>query len=115
MNAHQILNDRLGAAFAQRAILGRVAGGVRKADHFNEPSVRVSLGLLSLGPGGCFIDRLLGIGIDDGAVHLEENWNGPNRFIIVKPIDAIVGQRGILESLVSSSLRPIGSSSSIVG
>ncbi len=59
MHANQVLNYGLRASFTQGAIPRRVAGGIRKSHYFNQPTVRVPLGLLSFGPGCRFIDRLL--------------------------------------------------------
>ena len=58
MHANQVLNYGLGASFAQGAISRRIAGGIRKSHYFNQPTVRVPLGLLSFGPGCRFIDGL---------------------------------------------------------
>src|SRR5689334_8091114 len=45
MHADQVLNDGLGPALTQGAVLRGIAGGVCKSHYFNQPSVSVPLGL----------------------------------------------------------------------
>lgn len=73
VHADQVLNDGLRASFAKRAILSCVAGCIRKANYFNEPTVRVSLSLFFLGPGCRVINRLLGGSVNQAAIYFEEN------------------------------------------
>src|SRR6267154_1220457 len=98
MDANQVLNYGLRTSFAQGSVFRRVAGSIRKSHDFNQPTFRVPLGLLSLGPGGRIIDCLFGGGVNNAAVYFEENRDCSNRFIVVESIDPVVGQRSILES-----------------
>src|SRR6266850_492582 len=114
MHAHQVLNYALRASFTQAAISRRVAGCIRKSHYFNQPTVRVSLGLLSLCPGCRFIDGLLGGCVDSAAVYFEEDRDCANRFVIIESVDTVVGQRRSLKSRICLVLCSVGSGSGII-
>src|SRR3977135_653485 len=101
MDANQVLNYGLRASFAQGSIFRRVAGLIRKSHDFNQPTVGVSLSLLSLGPGRPFIYCLPSGRVNNAAVYFEEDRDGANSIVIIESVDPVVGQRRILESLIS--------------
>ncbi len=80
MHANQVLIYGLRASFAQGPVFGRIAGGVRKAHYFNQPTVGVPLGLLALGPRCRVIDCLPGSGVNDAAVYFEVYRDCANGF-----------------------------------
>src|SRR2546421_1983983 len=115
MHANQILNYALRTSFAESPISCRISGCIRKSHYFNQPTVRVSLGLLSLCPSRSFIDRVLGVCINDAAVYLEENRDGANGIVVIEAVDAVVGECGILKSLISRPLCSVGPGSGVIG
>src|SRR6202008_2698356 len=88
---------------------------IRKSHNFNQPTIRVTFGFLTLGPRCRVIDRLLASSIDDAAVYPKENRDGTNRVVVIESVDAIVRQGSILESLICRGFRPVPSGSGVVG
>ena len=59
-------------------------------------------------PGCRFIDCLPRGRAKNAAIYVEEDRDGTNCVVIIESVDPVVGQRGILKSLISRCLRGLG-------